>query len=69
MLTESLPVRAHAPPLRMPDVKFQVYDDNPSVVCGCQSGNLPFYEPGLQVRNAPDHATHTLVIGHAKPGT
>lgn len=28
--------------------KFTVFDDNPKVVCGCQSGPLPFYEPGLE---------------------
>jgi hypothetical protein len=32
----------------IPGVEFTVYDDNPSVVCGCQSGPLPFYEPGLE---------------------
>mmetsp|Transcript_18574 Transcript_18574/g.45638 ORF Transcript_18574/g.45638 Transcript_18574/m.45638 type:complete len:478 (-) Transcript_18574:281-1714(-) len=32
----------------IPKVKFTVCDDNPSVVCGCQSGPLPFYEPGLE---------------------
>mmetsp|Transcript_43037 Transcript_43037/g.99925 ORF Transcript_43037/g.99925 Transcript_43037/m.99925 type:complete len:470 (+) Transcript_43037:301-1710(+) len=33
---------------RMPDVQFTVFDDNPTVVCGCQSGPLPFFEPGLE---------------------
>mmetsp|Transcript_10470 Transcript_10470/g.20607 ORF Transcript_10470/g.20607 Transcript_10470/m.20607 type:complete len:467 (+) Transcript_10470:229-1629(+) len=32
----------------MPDVQFTVFDDNPTVVCGCQAGPLPFFEPGLE---------------------
>uniref|UniRef100_A0A7S0NF08 UDP-glucose 6-dehydrogenase n=1 Tax=Hanusia phi TaxID=3032 RepID=A0A7S0NF08_9CRYP len=33
---------------KMPDVQFMIFDDNPAVVCACQSGQLPFYEPGMQ---------------------
>ena len=33
---------------QMPDVTFTVYDDNPAVVCSCQSGSLHFYEPGIR---------------------
>jgi len=33
---------------KMPDVRFTVFDDNPAVICGCQSGALHFYEPGMR---------------------
>mmetsp|Transcript_6362 Transcript_6362/g.10040 ORF Transcript_6362/g.10040 Transcript_6362/m.10040 type:complete len:451 (+) Transcript_6362:49-1401(+) len=32
---------------KCPDIKFTIFDDNPAVVCACQAGPLPFYEPGL----------------------
>uniref|UniRef100_A0A7S0M456 UDP-glucose 6-dehydrogenase n=1 Tax=Cryptomonas curvata TaxID=233186 RepID=A0A7S0M456_9CRYP len=32
---------------RIPNVKFTVFDDDPYVVCSCQTGPLPFYEPDL----------------------
>eukprot|EP00802_Teleaulax_amphioxeia_P005699 Tamp_05703.p1 GENE.Tamp_05703~~Tamp_05703.p1 ORF type:complete len:483 (+),score=141.99 Tamp_05703:63-1511(+) len=32
----------------MPDVQFTVFDDDPAVICGCQSGTLHFYEPGIR---------------------
>lgn len=33
---------------QMPDVKFTVFDDDPAVICACQSGALHFYEPGIR---------------------
>mmetsp|Transcript_45156 Transcript_45156/g.66218 ORF Transcript_45156/g.66218 Transcript_45156/m.66218 type:complete len:483 (+) Transcript_45156:78-1526(+) len=33
---------------KMPDVRFTVFDDDPAVICGCQSGALHFYEPGMR---------------------
>ena len=33
---------------QMPDVSFTVFDDDPAVICSCQSGALHFYEPGIR---------------------
>jgi UDPglucose 6-dehydrogenase len=32
---------------RIPGVKFTVFDDDANLLCGLQSGPVPFYEPGL----------------------
>ena len=32
----------------MPDVQITVFDDDPAVICGCQTGAPHFYEPGIQ---------------------
>jgi hypothetical protein len=37
--------------ISIPNVKFTVFDDDPYVVCSCQTGPLPFYEPDLVTKD------------------